>query len=287
MSSKLRSVSTKFWSDPLVEDLEPEQKLLWLYLMTNDKTNMLGIYELSLKKMSFETGLTKKQIEVAFKVFAEHNKIDYKENHVIIYNFMKHQKFNPNMKRSAVALFKELPAGVIGVELSIDNQDYKQAFETLYQAFTSVRKIETKVEVETQVEVETKTKKLFVQVSDETELEKQEEKIAFAFWGLFKSNLESLGRNKSKNLDNAKVDDWANTIRLMIEKDGVNVEQFQRLFKFLKVDKFEQANVQSVGKLRERFDNLYVKATVAVSREIQAERDKDDFETAIMEKLNS
>ena len=35
--SKLRSVSTAFWSDPFIEDLNPAQKLLFLYLITNEK----------------------------------------------------------------------------------------------------------------------------------------------------------------------------------------------------------------------------------------------------------
>ena len=52
--SKLRSVNTAFWSDPWVEDLTPSEKLLYIYFITNEKTNMLGIYELSIKKISFE-----------------------------------------------------------------------------------------------------------------------------------------------------------------------------------------------------------------------------------------
>ena len=52
--SKLRSLNTAFWSDTWVEDLEPLKKLLFIYLVTNDKTNMLGIYEASIKKISFD-----------------------------------------------------------------------------------------------------------------------------------------------------------------------------------------------------------------------------------------
>jgi hypothetical protein len=37
---KLRSVATNFWSDPYIEELHSDFKLVYLYLITNDKTNM-------------------------------------------------------------------------------------------------------------------------------------------------------------------------------------------------------------------------------------------------------
>ncbi len=97
--SKLRSVSTGFWSDPFIEDLTPSEKLLFLYLITNEKTNMLGIYEASLKKISFETGLNKDVVLNGLKAFESIGKVRYVDNYVIIVNYMKHQNFNTNMKK--------------------------------------------------------------------------------------------------------------------------------------------------------------------------------------------
>jgi len=76
--SKLRSVSTAFWSDPFIEELTPSEKLLYLYFITNEKTNMLGIYELSIKKISFETGLNKETVLKALESFERINKINIK-----------------------------------------------------------------------------------------------------------------------------------------------------------------------------------------------------------------
>ena len=94
--SKKRSVSTAFWSDPFIEDIAPEYKLLFLYLITNEKTNMLGIYEASKRKMSFETGLSKESIEDGLDVFQRLGKIKYVDNYIILVNYMKHQKYNTN-----------------------------------------------------------------------------------------------------------------------------------------------------------------------------------------------
>ena len=71
MSEKLRSVNTKFWEDPFIEDLTPSEKLLFLYLLTNPKANLLGVYEISLKKISYDTGLNNETIRKAFERFAK------------------------------------------------------------------------------------------------------------------------------------------------------------------------------------------------------------------------
>jgi len=64
-----RLVNSHTWSDKWVETLSTVEKLLWLYLLTNDYTNMLGIYEITLSRMVFETGLTKPQVISALKRF--------------------------------------------------------------------------------------------------------------------------------------------------------------------------------------------------------------------------
>lgn len=158
--SKLRSVSTAFWSDPFVEELTPNQKLLFLYLITNDKTNMLGIYEVSIRKISFETGIKKDEIEKGLKAFERLQKVNYIENHVILINYMKHQNFNFNMKKSAIDVYNNLPQeiklqGINTLDKTVE------CFETLLDGFGIVRKVEVEVEVEveTKEELEVKSKK--------------------------------------------------------------------------------------------------------------------------------
>jgi hypothetical protein len=56
MADKLRSVNTRFWEDPFVEELTPSEKLLFLYLLTNPLANLLGIYEITIKRISYDTG---------------------------------------------------------------------------------------------------------------------------------------------------------------------------------------------------------------------------------------
>ncbi len=154
--SKLRSLNTCYWSDPWIETLSPYEKLLFIYLITNEKTNMLGIYEASIKKISFETGIENETVSKALKGFERVGKVNYINNHVILINFMKHQNFNPNMMKSAIDIYNNLPNELKVSNLDIDKKDYKKGFERLSKAMGTVRKVEVEVEDEREVEDEVK-----------------------------------------------------------------------------------------------------------------------------------
>lgn len=129
--AKIKHISASFWSDPFIENLTPTQKLLFLYLITNEKTNLLGIYELSIKKISFETGIKKDDIEKALKEFEKLKKVKYLNNYVVLINYMKHQTFNTNMKISAIDTYNALPKELKNNDVNIDKTNPLKAFEML------------------------------------------------------------------------------------------------------------------------------------------------------------
>lgn len=57
-----RTVDTALWTDPEVRELTPNEKLLFLYLITNQHTHLSGIYYLPLSLASHETGLSESAI---------------------------------------------------------------------------------------------------------------------------------------------------------------------------------------------------------------------------------
>lgn len=156
--SKLKSINTSIWSDPWFESISNEAKLLFLYLITNDHNNMLGIYELSIRKISFETGISKDIVEEELKMFEEAGKIKYRENYIILINFLKHQKFNGNMKKSAIDVHNLLPETLRINGLHLDREKTEQSFLTLSEGFAKplgmVRKVEVEVEDEKEIELE-------------------------------------------------------------------------------------------------------------------------------------
>lgn len=115
---------------------------------------MLGIYEASISKISFETGINKDIIQKAFKRFETDRKVNYIGNYVCLLNYMKHQKYNTNMMKSAIDCFNELPFDLRNGQ-TIDREDTKEGFRTLSNRLGTVSKIEVEVEEEIEDENET------------------------------------------------------------------------------------------------------------------------------------
>jgi hypothetical protein len=113
MSEKNRYINTKFWNDNYISNLDPIEKLLFLYLLTNPCTNLSGIYEIQLKHIAVDTGIDKEMIEKIFQRFEKDNKVVYRNGWIAITNFIKHQKMNPNVKRGIEENLKKAPESIM------------------------------------------------------------------------------------------------------------------------------------------------------------------------------
>lgn len=150
-----RSVSTRFWSDSWIEELNSDEKLLWLYLLTNQNTNMLGIYELpTMKRISFETGLTIQSLSKAFEGFERIRKAFILQGKfVFMPNWVKNQSFNPNMLKSAKKAFTDL-----STDLKTDLYNLGvESFESLSNGLVTLPKIEIEIEIESEIESESES----------------------------------------------------------------------------------------------------------------------------------
>ena len=111
--AKNRYINTKFWDDSYISDLGPNAKLLYLYFLTNALTNICGAYEISIKRIVFDTGIAEELIKGLLKRFAEDKKVLYVDGYIIIKNFIKHQKQNPSIIAGIKAESGRLPANVM------------------------------------------------------------------------------------------------------------------------------------------------------------------------------
>lgn len=53
-----RKLRTDFWNNPLVEEMTPEDKYFYVYLLTNPHTTRIGIYRIIKKQMAFDLGFS-------------------------------------------------------------------------------------------------------------------------------------------------------------------------------------------------------------------------------------
>ena len=98
--AKTRMVNTRFWNDGFVSQLDPIEKLLFIYFITNEHTNISGIYELPLKIAAIETGIDSSMFQKIMPRLQE--KIIYIENWVCVINFPKHQDLNNQKIKSKI-----------------------------------------------------------------------------------------------------------------------------------------------------------------------------------------
>ena len=108
-----RYINTRIWSDTWFEELDSTERLVWLYLLTNQQTNLIGIYEIGLKRISNESGVEINRLQTVMERFANRSKAFHNGCFVIIPNYLRNQNLaNPNMEKSARNLFDSLPQEV-------------------------------------------------------------------------------------------------------------------------------------------------------------------------------
>ena len=176
-----RSINTKVWNDPWFEDLQSNDKLVWLYLLSNQYSNLLGIYEISVKRISYDTSLGAETIRKAFEGFEMVRKAFHINGYIVVVNWLKNQSMNANMKKNVKQLLSELPADLIkeienrnfeiiipndlntsksdkyfenGFSIFKDKLNHSEPFRTIAEPFLTVPPIEIEIEIESEIEKE-------------------------------------------------------------------------------------------------------------------------------------
>mgnify|MGYP001590121599 FL=1 len=113
--AKNRYINTKFWSDNWVkEKLNPLDRYLFLYFLTNEHTNIAGIYEIPLSTIAFETGIDKEELQREMLKRLE-PKVFYVDGWVCVVNFERHQAIrgNPKIQRGIELAKNEIPNEIL------------------------------------------------------------------------------------------------------------------------------------------------------------------------------
>jgi len=109
--AKRRYIKDSFRSDGWIEDLDPLERYLYLYLLTNEYVNCCGIYEIKTKRIAFETGLDNEMVKKMIWRFQEAEKVFYNDWIILIVNFVKNQSVTSetdNLRKWIVREVKEL-----------------------------------------------------------------------------------------------------------------------------------------------------------------------------------
>ncbi len=113
-------IERDFWQDNFVAELIPEEKLFYLYILTNMHVNALGCYEFRFKGAVDDTGYNRETVIRLLERFLEAKKImfDPETNEILI---LKWYKYNWSKKTSAARSilkdFREVQSPVLRAKL--------------------------------------------------------------------------------------------------------------------------------------------------------------------------
>lgn len=120
---KTRIIHTKFYQDSFVLSLDQKSRWVFLYLLTNNRVELTGCYELPLQIAEIELGLSKAEIIKIIKSLQP--KILYIDGFIIIKNIKKYQDYSKGNLNQQSAYNKELellPSNIKEAFLSDDIQ---------------------------------------------------------------------------------------------------------------------------------------------------------------------
>lgn len=110
--AKLRSVNTEFWADEYIGELSRDEKLLFLYFLTNPLTNIAGAYKIARRVIKQDTGFTDAELDTMLARFDQDGKVFYRDGWLFLPNFLKNQSLVGNMPISALNQVMESPVWI-------------------------------------------------------------------------------------------------------------------------------------------------------------------------------
>jgi len=113
--AKQRMINTKMWDDSYFSELKPTEKLLFVYLLTNSLTNISWIYEIQLKRITFDTWLNNSDLKKILDKFKDDWKIYFFNDYIMIKNFIKNQNINPSVIKWIIRELSEIEENILQV----------------------------------------------------------------------------------------------------------------------------------------------------------------------------
>lgn len=148
-----RNVQTTFWTDSKIDnEFTPDDKYFYLYLFTNPHTNLAGCYEIGIKQMAYETGLSNEKAKNLLERITKHHKVamyDPDTKEILLLNWHKYNWTSSQKFKSA--LQKEIEG--------IKNDSFREYLTAIFNGEDTVSVSEIYAENTSDTESETVTPK--------------------------------------------------------------------------------------------------------------------------------
>ncbi|MGE4487108.1 MAG: hypothetical protein AB7C95_04680 [Synergistaceae bacterium] len=111
-----RTIKPTIWSDPYFEELNTDEKLLYIYLFSNPHINNAGVMKVSKRKIIFETYMTEEKYDSAIQKFENDKKVMLFDEYIYVCKFIKHQtNTSPKMLVNIHKQLELIPKDIVSV----------------------------------------------------------------------------------------------------------------------------------------------------------------------------
>lgn len=236
-----RQLHVSFWRDGFITKCSRDERYFYLYLMTNSNTSQCGIYELPKKIMHQEADLDMDTVDLLLQKLIDSNKIEYCEEteEIFLRNWIR---YNRNSSLSTIKFMKD--------ELdSVKNHDFVDKFYEICEniGFDFEGLLQEALEKQPTGLTSSKNNKKTFEVGS------QQMSLTLELVYLMR-------RNNPKVKIPEDLNKWASEIDKMLRIDERTEEDIRKLIYFTQADEFWRCNILSTKKLREKFDQLYMKS---------------------------
>jgi hypothetical protein len=230
---KTRIVHTRFWQDEFVNTLTPKEKLLFIYLLTNDRVSLTGMYELPDKYIKADLELTDKELEVAKEKLQKNNKILFCDGWVKIVNHDKYNSYTGEpIQKAKLKELALVPDKLIHYRYPINTS------------------IDTSIDTPNK-DIYNHKSKLIIKKDNQ---KKEVIELTELLFNLVSKNYPFM---KSKEIKQENYDD----IEKLNRVDGYSFDIIKAVIDWSQQDDFWKQNIRSTKKLREKFETLLVKVS--------------------------
>lgn len=112
--ANFRQIHITIWKDPWFLALHPPHKLLYIYLFSNERTSVSGLYEIAPAVINFETGLEQEHVDTGLAYFSDSEKIEYENDVMWVRNLRKYNATSSEkVKTRILADVQQVPDGIV------------------------------------------------------------------------------------------------------------------------------------------------------------------------------
>lgn len=284
-----RQIHTHIWDDPDFETLSPYAKLIFIYGFSNRHRNEAGLYTITIRKLAFETGLSQEDAGAAIKEIEAKGMWQYDwDNQVLwIKNAIRYQTVTEKnltaIKRDIATInsplvaefeeyYKDLlspseggskgdrrgiePPRKLGIGIGIGKGINKDLKDFLSEPAGSDAPPAESEKLQPPQNQELSMPEELPLAEEKPEEKPKPAKYSPEHLELAKYLRDKILENKPDARLPTSLVKWAETARLMIERDGRSSGRIREVINWCQSDHFWWRNILSMDKLRQQFDRL-------------------------------